>query len=284
MDSPSPEPGTHVCSDEGRRITMAEHGRRTLVGGLPLELEPPGLPLMARIGREVDSDPEVKRRLGLRFIRTLAVIVRAVGDDDLTEKRLADRVLAVGQLSVPDWHYIALLQLAAVDAGRHTVEIDAECPKCRRPLPKKVTVDLHDVDVFVYDDPPEATYRFADEWRLCGQPVQSLTLGMPRLVRAIENATDIEMNTGMLQEIAWTAAAITHVGDRKTVVTAAQLSDTDPTLGTGMSPGDWDGLKAAFDDVFGGVSSRAPWIHEPCGEKLWIPVEWSDAFFGRSRG
>jgi len=283
MGEQIPSPGEHVASHEGRETTLGDYGRRLTIGGEPIDIEPPGLPLRLRVGREVQSDPQCRKRLGLRFVRTLALVLRSIGDKDLTRLPLAERVAAAGQLAVVDMHYTSLLHLASEDAGRYLLPVDDECPRCRRQLPKRVPVQLDDTKITVFPEPPSVRYRMQDEWTHLTQPVEMITLGPPRVSRAFERLTAADLTVDDLRNAAWVSAAITHINGEPRTVTVEQLGAADQETGRGMSERDWRGLRAAFNAAYGNVEPGIRWGHD-CGEKLLLELDWTESFFGRSRG
>ena len=279
------EPGKWRASHKPVETTLGEWGWQTTIGTadkghLALQLYPPGLPLLRRIGLEVETDPTIASQVGRRMWRSLACATRRIGDVDLTSKSLEEKVAIVGGLRMTDLQYMSILHLAAHDGGKFTLPFGVLCPQCKRRTPPKVEVDLKTLALNTYSVPLEVHHRFRRKFRLMARDVEEITLSPPPISRAFGGLSTIDLNTETLREQHWVAAAVTQINGTPAVVTAEQLAGGDDDL-NGMATDDWRGLVDAMNHT-GGVATQVGWEHG-CGAKLAVHVPWVSAFFSDSQ-
>ena len=277
------EPGEVEVRVEPRRVTLKEHGRRTVVAPFrDLAFEPMDIAFRAKVGKLVDGDPYLKDRLGLRVLHYAAHALTRVGEDDFAAMPIAKRVVEVGKMRLQDVIAMSYMRAAEEDEGHVEAELGGSCPHCGAELPRQVRVDVMGLGLWVWEDVPKLRYRLRRPWKCLGQDVTEVTMEPPRLGPAVEKLSQGDFDNPIMSDLAWTAAAITAVNGTPLVLTPAQLTQRDPARGVGLSSGDFTAMRRAVDRVLLGAESVIGWRHEACGQDVPIILDWGQTFFGRS--
>lgn len=273
------EPGTATASGELAEVTLAEHGRRTLFGGVPFEFEPRDIASMFAVGRSVDADPQFGERPGAAMMARAAMGLRRLGDVDLKGLSVDQRMHHVGKLRLADLMYLAAYRLASDDDGQVYRTVNEACPHCSKPIAGRLTLDIRALKAGASPGGDRSvTVRLRHPWRYLDQDVETVTLADPPLSRCAQPVTRQEWAAPAVRRLIDLTASITAVNGQAAIVTVDQMMQRS-TDGRAMHAADAKLLLAQAAAVKTWVASTVGWQHPSCGETVQVPIEWEDGFF-----
>lgn len=282
--------GWRKVAGEATETTLAGHGRRTITGSIPVQLEPNDVHFRAEVGREIDTDISLRDRKGRRMIYYLAAALTRLGEEDLANRTITQRVIHAGMLSVIDLMYLGFLRRSEDDGGIiKLTTAGAKCQGCKAALPAVIEIDLGALPVTSWSIPPRVEYRLARRWFLRGKLVETVTLEHATLMRAMDPLDADEFAHDDLRKIHWVSAGICEVNGVATMVHPGDFTVRSIETGRSLESVDLQGMSGALDAIAGGADMAVDWIHETtpsgaaCGAEARIKLDWQAGFFSDSR-
>ncbi|MGE0229458.1 MAG: hypothetical protein AB7U23_13225 [Dehalococcoidia bacterium] len=274
-------PGAVWIDGEARRTTLGEHGRKTVIAPQPFAFVPRDLALMARVGREIESDVTLRARPGRKAIRVVGLSLSRLGEQRFADLDAAARGVEVAKLTMGDLKYFGFVRRSEEQAGIVDHAGGWDCPKCQAAI-GATTLDLAKLGVTVYDKAPRATVALRHPWEFEGRPVATVTVTAAPLHAGYEGQDEAESNNRILDGMAMTAAAIVQVNDTALPagsVSIADLSRVSAVSGSAMHRTDYDLIHEAALAIEGGPDRVIPWTHAGCGGEGMVPLRWHADFF-----